>query len=170
VEFSEVIRARYSARAYQSRQVPEETLQRIVEAFVLAPSAANRQALGLVIIRTQGREDDLRRIYRADWFAAQPPIVLCAAVIPSKCWTRRDGRNYADVDAAIAMDHVVLAATAEGLGTCWVGAFDPAAAREVLGLPPEVEPIAFSPLGYPADTPPPRLRKKVDQLVHYDRW
>jgi nitroreductase len=170
VEFTEVIRTRYSVRAYQSRDVPDEVLQRVAEAFVMAPSAANRQALGLVIVRTQGREEELRRIYKADWFASQPPLVLCACVIPDKCWTRRDGKNYADVDATIAMDHMILAATAEGLGTCWVGAFDPAAAREVLALPPGVEPIAFSPLGYAADMPSPRLRKKIKQIVHFNRW
>ena len=170
MDFTEVIRTRYSVRAYQGREVPSEALQRILEAFALAPTAANRQALGLIVIRTQGREDELRRIYKADWFASQPPVVLCACVVPSKCWTRRDGKVYADVDASIAMDHVILAATAEGLGTCWVGAFDPVAAREVLALPPDVEPIAFTPLGYAADSPPPRLRKKVEHLVHYDRW
>jgi len=170
VEFGQVIRARYSVRAYQNREVPDQVLQRVIEAFVLAPTAANRQALGLVVIRTQGREDDLRRIYKADWFASQPPLVLCTCVIPDKCWVRRDGKNYADVDAAIAMDHLVLAATAEGLGTCWVGAFDPQAARELLALPEGVEPIAFTPLGYAADMPSPRLRKKVAQMVHYDQW
>jgi nitroreductase len=170
VEFSEVIRTRYSVRAYSNREVSEEALQNVLQAFALAPTAANRQALGLIVIHTEGRAEELRRIYRADWFASQPPIVLCACVTPTKCWTRRDGKNYADVDAAIAMDHAILAATAEGLGTCWVGAFDPAAAREVLALPPDVEPIAFAPLGYAADRPSPRLRKKTEQLVHYDRW
>ena len=166
MEFSEVIRTRYSVRAYQSREVPDDVLQRVIDAFVLAPSAANHQALGLVVVRTQGREDELRRIYKADWFASQPPIVLCTCVMPDKCWTRRDGKNYADVDATIAMDHLVLAATAEGLGTCWVGAFDPDAAREILGLPEGVEPIIFTPLGYPADMPSPRLRKKAAQIAH----
>jgi len=71
---------------------------------------------------------------------------------------------------AIAMDHLILAATNEGLGTCWIGAFDPDAAREVLGLPEGVEPVAFSPLGYPADTPGPKRRKGLDQIVHQERW
>jgi nitroreductase len=170
VEFADVIRQRYSVRAYQGRAIDDQVLQRVLEAFVMAPTAANRQALGLIVIHTQGREAELRRIYSADWFASQPPVVVCACVIPEKCWVRRDGKNYADVDVAIAMDHLVLAATNEGLGTCWIGAFDPAAAREVLGLPPGVEPMAFTPLGYAADSSRPRLRKKMEQLVHDERW
>jgi len=170
VDHSEVIRQRYSVRAYQAREIEEEVLQRVLEAFALAPTAANRQPLGLVVIRTAGRQEELRRIYRPDWFHSQPPIVLCACAIPDQAWVRRDGKCYADVDATIAMDHLILAATGEGLGTCWIGAFDPVAAREVLGLPEGVEPVAFTPLGYPADAPGPKRRKKLELLVHHERW
>ncbi|MCD6519318.1 MAG: nitroreductase family protein [Anaerolineae bacterium] len=170
MDFAELVRKRYSVRAYQSRDIPKESLRRILEAFILAPTAANRQALGVIVIHTKGKEKELERIYHADWFAKQPPLVLCVCAIPEQCWSRRDGKNYADVDAAIAMDHLILAATEEGLGTCWIGAFDPGAAREVLSLPANVEPIAFTPLGYPADSPKPKLRKSFEQLVHYERW
>jgi nitroreductase len=81
-----------------------------------------------------------------------------------------DAKPYADVDVAIAMDHLILAATDLGLGTCWIAAFDPAVAREVLGLPGEVEPIAFTPLGYPADRPGRKRRKELSELVRYERW
>jgi nitroreductase len=74
------------------------------------------------------------------------------------------------VDVSIVMDHLTLAATDVGLGTCWVGAFDPDAAREVLGLPLDVEPIAFTPLGYAADQPKPKKRKSLSELVRYERW
>jgi nitroreductase len=80
-----------------------------------------------------------------------------------------DGKNYNDVDVAIAMDHLILAAADLGLGTCWVAAFDPAAARAVLNLPPGVEPVAFTPLGYPADEPRPKTRKALAELVRYER-
>jgi nitroreductase len=170
MEFYELVRRRYSCRAYQSRPVNDDAVQRVLEAFVLAPTAANRQSMGLIVVQTAGREAELRRIYRADWFAAQPPLVICACAIPGSAWTRRDGKNYADVDVAIAMDHLILAATVEGLGTCWIGAFDPAAAREVLSLPEGVEPVVFTPLGHPADSAQPRLRKKAEDLVHRERW
>lgn len=170
MDFHELIRTRYSVRSYQARDIPEDVLDRILEAFVLAPTAANRQAIGLVVIHTEGREEELRQIYNTDWFAKEPPIIVCACTIPNKCWTRRDGKNYADVDVAIAMDHLILAATEEGLGTCWIGAFNVEAARNILKLPEGVEPVAFTPLGYPADSPGPKLRKKLEQLVHFERW
>jgi nitroreductase len=170
MEFQELINQRYSTRAYSSREVPEDVLQRVLNAFVLAPTAANRQPIGLVVVRTAGKAEALRRIYSADWFAVQPPLVVCACTVAGQGWTRRDGKSYADVDATIAMDHLILAATAEGLGTCWIGAFDPAAAREILALPEGVEPLAFTPLGYPSDSPRPKLRKKPGQLIHQERW
>ncbi len=171
MEFEELIRSRYSVRRYTDRAVPDDVLERIIEAFVLAPTAANRQPLGLVVIKTAGREDDLRRIYNSDWFAAQPPYVLAVCADKEQAWVRRsDHKSFADVDAAIAMDHLVLAAANEGLGTCWIGAFDPEAARQVLALPDTVECITLTPLGYPADIAGEKRRKSPDQLVHRERW
>jgi len=83
---------------------------------------------------------------------------------------KADGWNAAEVDATIAMAHLILAAAEEGLGTCWIAAFDPAAARETLGLPIDVVPAAFTPLGYPADTPGPKKRRLLADLVHKERW
>ncbi len=74
------------------------------------------------------------------------------------------------MDVTIAMDHLILAAADLGLGTCWIGAFDPTAAREILGLPNEVEPIAFTPLGYPDDQPKEKKRKSIGELVRYEHW
>jgi nitroreductase len=90
--------------------------------------------------------------------------------VPEQNWVRRDNKNYNDVDVAIVMDHLTLAAADLGLGTCWIGAFDPEAAREVLGLPDHIEPVAFTPLGYPADSPRPKTRKPLHELVRYERW
>jgi len=171
VEFSELIRKRYSVRAYKLIPVPDEALQQVLEAGRLAPTAANRQPVQIIVIHTAGCEAELRRIYHREWFV-KAPLVLGVCSVPREAWARGmfDGKSYADVDAAIVMDHVVLAATALGLGTCWVAAFDPAAAREVLGLPDGVEPVAFTPLGYPADRPGPKERKPLAELVHYERW
>jgi nitroreductase len=170
MEFSELIQKRYSVRAYKPDPVSDDALQRILQAAVLAPTAANRQPFQLIVIHTAGREADLKRVYKQDWFV-QPPLVVGICGIPAQGWTRKyDGKNYTDVDAAIVMDHLILAAANEGLGTCWLGAFDPAAAREVLGLPEGVEPIAFTPLGYPADQAGPKKRKSPAELVRYERW
>ena len=125
--------------------------------------------LGSVNIHTLGREAELRRIYDQAWFV-QAPVVICACTIPNKAWVRRDGKNYSDVDVAIAMDHLVLAATNLGLGSCWIAAFDPTAAREVLGLPDSVAPIAFTPIGYANNEPGPKRRKTLNELVKYENW
>jgi nitroreductase len=167
--FSELIRKRYSVRAYKPDPIPAEALQQVLEAARLAPTAANRQPFQLIVIQTAGCEADLRRIYPRAWFI-QAPLIVCMCGLPAKGWVRVDGKNYTDVDAAIAMDHLVLAATDLGLGTCWIAAFDPAAARQVLGLPEGVEPIVFTPLGYPADQPRVKERKGLDELVRHDQW
>jgi nitroreductase len=169
MEFSELIKARYSVRAYKPDPVEEDKLQQVLEAARLAPTASNRQPFRLIVIRTVGREAELQRIYRREWFT-HAPLIICACAIPVEGWVRGDGKSYTDVDVAIAMDHLILAATDLGLGTCWIGAFDPAAAREVLGLPDGVEPIIFTPLGYPAQQPRSKDRKPVSQLVLYDQW
>jgi nitroreductase len=169
MEFSKLIEARYSCRAYRPDPVDEGIVAAAVEAARLAPTAANRQPFQLIIVRTQGREKELRRIYDREWFV-QAPLVICACGLPSEGWVRKDGTNYVYVDVAIAMDHLILAATDHGLGTCWIAAFDVAAAREVLDLPEEVEPVAFTPLGYAADEPRAKVRKLAAELVRYDRW
>ncbi|MBN1936863.1 MAG: nitroreductase family protein [Anaerolineae bacterium] len=169
MEFSDLIQQRYSVRAYKPDPVPDEVLQKVLEAAQLAPTAANRQPFGLIVIHTAGRKDELKRVYGRDWFI-DAPIVIAACGILAQAWTRRDGKNYTDVDVTIAMDHLILAAANEGLGTCWIGAFDPDAAREVFGLPEGVEPIAFTPLGYPADEWRPKNRKELTELVHHEQW
>jgi nitroreductase len=169
MKFSELVVARYSVRAYKPDAVPDKSLDMVLEAARLAPTAANRQAFGLVVIHTSGREAELLSVYGREWFT-QAPLVVCACGVPEANWVRRDGKNYNDVDVAIVMDHLTLAAADVGLGTCWIGAFDPDAAREILGLPESVEPIAFTPLGYPADTPRPKKRKTLEALVRYEHW
>jgi len=163
-DFFTLIETRHSVRAYTSQPVEAEKLQRILRAAQIAPTAANRQPFRLVVMETHGREADLRRLYYREWFS-QAPLVIGVCAVPAEGWTRRDGKNYADVDATIAMDHLILAATALGLGTCWVAAFDPPVARTLLQLPDGMEPIAFTPLGYPADQPSPKTRKPLSDLV-----
>ncbi len=169
MEFSELVQKRYSVRAYRPVPVEEDRLHQVLEAARLAPSASNRQPFKIIVIHTAGRETELRRIYDKSWFV-QAPLLIAACGIPAQNWIRRDGKNYNDVDVTIAMDHLILAAASLGLGTCWIAAFDPAAAREVLRLPAGVEPIAFTPLGYPADTPRPKERKALSELVRYEHW
>ena len=170
MNFQDLIKARYSVRAYKPDPVADDKLARVLEAARIAPTAANRQAFRIIVIPTKGREAELRRIYVREWFV-QAPLLLCVCAVPSEGWVRKaDGWNAAEVDATIVMTHIVLAAAEEGLATCWIAAFDPAAAREVLGLPPEIIPSAFTPLGYAADTAAPKKRRLLADLVRRDRW
>ena len=165
VSFGELVKTRYSVRAYDPAPVDEGALTRILEAVRLAPTAANRQAFRVVVMRTQGHERELRRIYDRDWFVGAP-LVLAVCAVPDEGWVRAaDGWPAAGVDATIAMTHLLLAAAQEGLGTCWIAAFDPAAAREVLGLPEGLVPWAFTPLGHPAGSRPPKERRPLEELV-----
>jgi nitroreductase len=169
MEFSQLIETRYSVRAYKPDQVEDSKLRQVLEAARLAPTAANRQPFQLVVIHTAGRGEELKRIYDKDWFV-QSPLVIGIFSVPSLAWSRRDGMNYHVVDATIVMDHLILAAANADLGTCWIADFDPDAARETLGLPDTVEPIAFTPLGYPADEPKLKSRKPLSDLVRYESW
>ncbi len=169
MDFQSLVQRRYSVRAYRPDPVEEEKLQAVLEAARLAPSAHNYQPYTLVVLRSPGREAELQRIYDREWFY-RAPLVIGLCTHPDRAWVHAEGKNFAAVDAAIAFDHLTLAAADLGLGTCWVASFHLGAAREVLGLPPEVEPLLFTPLGYPADQPSPKERKPLSDLVRYERW
>lgn len=169
MEFLKLIEERYSARAYKPDPVEDDQLNRVLEAACLAPTAANRQPFQLIVIHTRGREAELRRIYDRDWFV-QAPLLICACGIPGQGWIHPNGKNHYEIDTTIVMDHLTLAAANVGLGTCWVAAFDVWAAREVLNLPVEVEPIIFTPLGYANDISETKQRKPLSKLVRYERW
>ena len=163
------IGSRYSVRGYKPDPVSDELLGRVLEAARQAPTAANRQPFRIIVIHTKGREEDLKRVYGRPWFL-QAPLVLVVVAVPGEAWRRSDDKPYDEVDATIAMDHLVLAATALGLGTCWIAAFNPTAVREVLALPADVEPIALTPLGYPDKGRTATGRRPLDELVRYECW
>jgi nitroreductase len=171
VNFLDLIQQRCSVRAYMNQPVEDEQLNLILNAARLAPTAANRQPVQIIVIHTAGRAAELKSIYGEEWFV-QAPLVLAVVGLPEQAWQRRryDGKSCLDIDAAIVMDHMILAAAELGLGTCWIAAFNPSAARAVLNLPPEVEPLLFTPLGYPAGAVRPKVRKELADLVRYEHW
>ncbi len=169
MDLFEAIATRYSVRGYRPDPIDDETLARVLEAARRAPTASNRQPFRVIVVHTKGREDELLRVYGRPWFV-QAPLVLAMVAVPGEAWRRMDDKPYDEVDATIAMDHLVLAATALGLGTCWIAAFDPDAARAVFGLPDDVEPIAFTPLGLPDKPAAATGRRPLEELVRYERW
>ena len=162
----ELIKKRHSVRTFTNKSVEKEKLDKILEAAVLAPTAANKQGFKVFVISTKGKSEALKKIFPTEWFSTVP-YVLCVCTIPSKCWVRNTGKNFSDIDAGIVMDHMILEATDLGLGTCWIGAFDINAARELLGVDETYEPVVFSPIGYSDDGEFRKLRKPINDIIVY---
>lgn len=166
MKFLELARKRYSVRAYQNKPVEDEKLKEILEAARLAPTGANRQQFQLIVVHTAGREEELRPIYNKDWFV-HAPVIICA------CATSPEGQPFREGTArnvSIVVDHLVMAATDLGLGTCWIGAYDAAEAVKILGLPEYVHPVVFVAVGYAHDEPKPKTRKPIEEIVRYEHW
>jgi len=156
-------------RSYEERDVEEDKLRQVLEAGRLAPSANNQQNWKFVVVRDAGLRRRLVGAASGQSFVGDAPVVIVA------CATTSDhimpcGLPSHLVNVAIAIDHMALAARALGLGTCWVGAFDPDEVREILGIPKSVEVIELLPLGYPTSWPSATSRKPLEAVASYDGW
>jgi nitroreductase len=171
MEIYEAIRARHSVRSYQDRPVEPDQLGRVLEAARLAPSARNEQEWRFVVVRDPAKRKALATEASTQAFMLQAPVIL-AACAQTDGRVMRCGQQAYPIDVAIALDHLSLAAAAEGLGTCWIGSFDPAQARRILGIPPEVQVVELMLLGYPRETgtPPKKNRLPLDSIVRYEAW
>ena len=170
MDLHEAIRVHKSVRSFLDRPIPEEMLARVLEAARLAPSARNGQEWRFVVVR-----DKTMRERIAVEAARQPFIGTGAALLA--CCAETDGRIMRcgqaayPIDVAIAMDHLSLAAAAEGLGTCWIGSFDEALVKQILGIPSEIRVVQLMPLGYPSDpAPAAKIRLPINQIVRYEKW
>lgn len=169
MNFLDLAKKRFSVRSYEAKPVPDEALEKILEAGRLAPSAANRQPCHLIVVRSEEQRRKLGAAYSRDWFW-QAPVIIVICVETTRSWVRSDNKNYGDVDGAILIDHMTLCAADLGLGTCWIGAFDPAKVASILGLPAGIEPLAMIPLGYPAESVRAKSRKPLSELIHREKW
>lgn len=171
MKFTELAKQRVSIRSYTKRPVSKKMLTEVLEAGRLAPTACNFQPFQFVVIKEPENLAALAEGYSADWFK-EAPVVIAICTQASKAWKRKkhDDKNYADVDGAIAADHMTLAAAELGLGTCWVGAFDPKIIRQVLQTPRSIEPLILLTLGHPNEKGRPKQRKTLDELVSYETW
>lgn len=166
---AEAISSRYSCRNYSAYKIPgREQIEELLECARLAPSAVNRQPWRFVVVRA-GDDAGRRAVldaYPRDWMVSAPCyIVVCG--VPAEAWVRGcDGHGHLDIDVAIAAEHICLAATAAGLGSCWVCNFDPAVLSAGLELPEEVIPKVIIPIGYPADAGiPGKKRKPLSEII-----
>jgi nitroreductase len=170
MEFLELVKARYSVRSYQDRPVEQDKLERVLEAARLAPSGSNRQPWRFVVVRDPAIRQKMATACCEQAFIATAPVVIAGVgLMPDR--VMRCGVHGDPVDLAIALEHIALAAAAEGLGTCWIGAFVQEQVRAVLGIPESAKVIECMTLGYPADKPPrSKVRKAAGEIFCYDRW
>jgi len=170
--FFAVVRARHSIRAFADRPVAPEMLQAVLDAANRAPSAGNLQAYEIYVVTHRATRGALARAAFDQTFVAQAPVVLVFCAHPARSAHRYGDRGrtlYCIQDATIACAYAQLAATALGLATVWVGAFDEEATRSALGADRALRPVAVLPIGYPAEEPEITGRRPLERLVHYIR-
>ncbi len=165
MDFLELIKNRYSCRNYQPTRVEQEKLDYIMECVRLAPSACNKQPWTFRVIGDDEDRSKLSQCYTREWFATAPVVVI-ASVLHDDEWVRADGKHHGDIDVAIAVEHLCLAATEQGLGTCWVCNFDVERCKKAFGMGENEEPVVLIPLGYPADEPKAKMRKPMEEILY----
>ncbi len=163
MKFEEIVNARYSCRAYQDKAVEEEKLDYIKRCVQLAPSAVNRQPWKFCVVRSEEARNKVQQCYDRDWFKSAP-LYIIASILHEEEWVRGDGKPHGNVDIAIAVEHLCLAATEQGLGTCWVCNFDAKACKQLFDLPENEEPAVIIPIGYAACDINPKKRKPLDEI------
>ncbi len=173
MDFYEVIRTRRSIRSYKPDPIPEEVLMRILDAARIAPSGSNRQPWKFIVVKDEELRKRLAAACHNQTFIAEAPVIIVACGYNIH-WNR--GGYMGDlsmlIDVSIAFTHLILAARAEGLGTCWIGAFDNEEVKKILGVPEDVNVVAITPLGYPKDEEfrEPGSRKALSEIISIDRF
>mgnify|MGYP000362531501 CR=1 FL=1 len=165
----EAIKERRSVRAYRNDPIPEEKLNRILEAARLAPSAHNAQPWKFIVVKDEKKKEALAEASHGQSFIAQAPVVIVAVALDPEDVMSSGVPSYA-VNLAIAVDHMTLQAVEEGLGTCWIGAFSQEEVKKILEIPEKYKVVAILPVGYPADSPTPKIRKSLDEIVCFERF
>jgi nitroreductase len=165
----EAIRTRRSVRSYLDREVEDDKLRRVMEAARLAPSARNLQNWRFVVVKDSSTRRKLSEAARGQSFVSEAPVVIAACGTETN-YVMTCGQAAYTVDVTIAVDHMTLVAAAEGLGTCWIGAFYEDQVKEILGIPQDVRVVALLTLGYPVKVSQPTPRKSPGEIVALERW
>jgi nitroreductase len=171
MEFTELISTRESVRSYDpNRTVPKEILQKILDAGRLAPSACNYQPWRFLVISSAPMLEKVKECYKRDWFRDAPHIIVILG-LKDQAWKRSyDGYNSIETDIAIALTHIILAAENEGVGACWIEAYDPVILRETLKLENNQVIYGITPLGYQKSgykKTGKKQRKSLDEIVEF---
>jgi nitroreductase len=173
MELKTALKTRRSVRSFTNKPIPEELLQEILDLANSAPSAGNVQAREFIVVKDRRVKEKLTAAALNQRFIYEAPvdIVVCGNHKRSSATYGNRGRSlYSIQDADAAIMHILLAAHASGLGTCWVGAFDDQKVSSILNLPDHIKPIAIIPMGYPAKTPHQSSRIPIQELIHFDKW
>ncbi len=166
-----VIKERRSVRRYKGDPIPEDMLLRVLEAARYSPSGKNLQPWKFILVKDKGLKRKLAKASVGQSFIAEAPLVVVACGFPDNCYSRMG--NYMKswpVDVAIAIEHLILQAHEEGLGTCWIGAFEEREVKAILNIPDSVKVLALTPIGYPDEVPVSRGRKSLDEIISYDSY
>ena len=170
MNFIDLAAQRYSVRNYENKPVEKEKLQYVLEAARLAPSAVNFQPWHFVVLTDPDQLKSVHELYPREWVNSAPVMIMALGDHKMGWHRKSDGKDYTDVDVAIAIDHLMLAATEQSLGTCWICNFDAEKCCEIFNLPENLEPIALVSIGYPKpDTKPEKKRKPIEQIVHWGK-
>lgn len=168
MNFLDIVNKRYSARSYKADKVENEKVDYILECARRAPSAVNFQPWHFLVVRNDENRLKVQQCYSREWIKTAPMyIVVCTN--ESVAWTRQsDGKNHADIDAAIAAEHICLAAADAGLGSCWVCNFDTVRLANDFQLPAGVHPVVIIPIGYVDEQPQNRSsRKPIEDIATF---
>jgi nitroreductase len=170
MELQTTIQRRFSVRSFLKQDVNVELIAEILNITALAPSAVNFQPWHFIVITEKKGLEALWNVYHRQWLQSAP-VIIVACVNRLESWKRgSDGHDFGEVDVAIAIDHLTLAATDKGLGTCWVCNFDVKECKKILNLPDHFEPLALIPLGWPASAPTPKKRKSLEEIVSWEKF
>lgn len=173
MDFVDLIKERYSVRSFDTKKVEKEKLELILKAAQLAPTAANRQPQRILVLEN---EEALEKLKNCTVYHFNSPLALIVCVDTEESWKRsqHDGKSSGDVDASIITTHIMLQAAELGLGSTWVGSFDPDATRTAYNIPKNFEPISILPLGYPSKDSKPSpnhtKRKDLSETVFYNKF
>ncbi len=153
--FLELARDRYSVRKYKNDPIPDEVMDKIVEAGMLAPTACNNQPQKIYIARSR---QALEKLKECTPYTFDAPVVMVIGYDKTRSWQnkRMPGYESGETDAAIVTTHLMLSAWEQGIGSCWVGVFNSDEVKEALGLPENIRVTALMPMGYPDAEPGPR--------------
>jgi len=169
----EAIRGRRSIRAFKSKKVTQETVEKLLDAARWAPSAGNIQPWEFIVVRKPEIKRALAEAALDQTFIEEASVVIVVCANENRSFQGYGMRGktlYCLQDTAASIQNILLTAYSLGLGTCWVGAFSEEEAREILKIPQGVRPVAIIPVGYPAETPPPRNRRPISQMFHYETF